>query len=168
MVTEQAPVTLELRNTPGEKTQSKPKKVVHAYITADAFHASTRNIYKRNRESAYDVPGPYWCIRLTTRAWKTNYTACHPRKTTTYILHVIPITTHTHDRRKSLEKKETKKRKEYKGKKIRAEKRKTKKEREGKKSKHKKKKTENRKNKSKKRQNKKRKQGKEKRKESCY
>ena len=23
----------------------------------------------KNRESAYDVPGPYWCIRLTTRAW---------------------------------------------------------------------------------------------------
>ena len=36
---------------------------------------------------------------------KTDYTACHPRKTTTYILHVVPITTHTHDRRKSIEKK---------------------------------------------------------------
>ena len=47
---------------------------------------------------------------------KTDYTACHPRKTTTYILHVISITTHTHDRRKSIEKKETKKRKEDKGK----------------------------------------------------
>ena len=40
---------------------------------------------------------------------KTDYTACHPRKTTTYILHVVPITTHTHDRRKSKGKKETKK-----------------------------------------------------------
>ena len=38
---------------------------------------------------------------------KTDYTACHPRKTTrtTYILHVVPITTHTHDRRKSIGKK---------------------------------------------------------------
>ena len=27
---------------------------------------------KCNRESAYDVPGPYWCIRLTTRAWKNR------------------------------------------------------------------------------------------------
>ena len=38
----QAPVTLELRNTPGKK-HTQPK-VVHAYITADAIHASTRNI----------------------------------------------------------------------------------------------------------------------------
>ena len=38
VVTRQAPVTLELRNTPGEK--HKPK-VVHAYTTADAIHAST-------------------------------------------------------------------------------------------------------------------------------
>ena len=29
----------------------------------------------------------------------TIYTACHPRKTTTNILHVVSITTHTHDRR---------------------------------------------------------------------
>ena len=41
-VTGQAPVTLELRNTPGKK--HKPK-VVHEYITAaDLVHASTRNI----------------------------------------------------------------------------------------------------------------------------
>ena len=42
VVTGQAPVTLELRNTPGEK-HTQPK-VVHAYITADAIHASTRNM----------------------------------------------------------------------------------------------------------------------------
>ena len=41
VVTGQAPVTLELRNTPGKK--HKPK-VVYAYITADAIHAYTRNI----------------------------------------------------------------------------------------------------------------------------
>ena len=47
---------------------------------------------------------------------KTDYIACHPRKTTaTYILHVVPITTHTRDRRRSIGKKETKKIKEYKG-----------------------------------------------------
>ena len=50
---------------------------------------------------------------------KTTYTACHARKTTTYILHVVPITTHTHVRRKSIgnkkQEKETK-RKERKGK----------------------------------------------------
>ena len=36
---------------------------------------------------------------------KTDDTACHPRKTTTYILHVVSITTHTHDRRKPIGKK---------------------------------------------------------------
>ena len=46
---------------------------------------------------------------------KTDYTTCHPRKTTTYILHVVSITTHTHIRRKSIgKKKQTKKRKERK------------------------------------------------------
>ena len=33
---------------------------------------------------------------------RNDYTACHPRKTTTYILHVVSITTHTRDRRKSI------------------------------------------------------------------
>ena len=42
----------------------------------------------------------------------TKYSDCHPSKTTTYILHVVSITTHTHDRHKSIEEKETKKRKE--------------------------------------------------------
>ena len=42
VVTGQAPVTVELRNTPGKNT-IKPK-VVHACITADAIHASTRNM----------------------------------------------------------------------------------------------------------------------------
>ena len=41
VVTGQAPVTLKRRNTPGKNTQPK---VVHAYITADAIHAFTRNI----------------------------------------------------------------------------------------------------------------------------
>ena len=45
---------------------------------------------------------------------KTNYTACHPRKTTMYILHVVPITTHTHDRRKSIGKKKQRKEKKIK------------------------------------------------------
>ena len=42
----------------------------------------------------------------------THYTACHPRKTTTYILHVVPITTNTHDRRKSVKKKKQRKAKQ--------------------------------------------------------
>ena len=48
---------------------------------------------------------------------ETKYSDCHPSKTTTYILHVVYITTHTHDSRKSIgEKKQRKdnKRKERK------------------------------------------------------
>ena len=43
VVTGQAPVTLEWRNTPGKK--HKPK-VVHAYIIADAIHAPDRKYEK--------------------------------------------------------------------------------------------------------------------------
>ena len=43
VVTGQAPVTLEWRNAPGKKTQTKAK-VVHANTTADATHASARNV----------------------------------------------------------------------------------------------------------------------------
>ena len=60
------------------------------------------------------MPGPYRCIRLITRSWKTDCTACHPRKTTTYILHVVSTTTHTHDRRKSIGKKKQRKEKKIK------------------------------------------------------
>ena len=48
-------------------------------------------------------------VSLLTPA-ETNYSDCHPRKTTTYISHVVYITTHTHDRRKSIG--ESKQRKE--------------------------------------------------------
>ena len=83
---------------------------------------------------------------------KTDYTACHPRKTTTYILHVVPITTHTHDRRKSIGEKKQRKEKIIKERK--------KKDKEAKKRERKEKKMKDKK--SKKRQDEKRKQGKEK------
>ena len=75
-----------------------------------------------------------WCIRLITRAWK-NVTACHPRKTTTYMLHVVSITTHTHDRRESIGKKKQRTNKKRKKRKEKRRKRnkKTKKERKKKK-----------------------------------
>ena len=47
---------------------------------------------------------------------ETQYSDCHRRKTTTYILHVVSITPHTHDRHKSIGEKKTEKRKEDKGK----------------------------------------------------
>ena len=40
---------------------------------------------------------------------KTDYTACHPRKATTYIFYVVPITTHTHVRPKSIGKEKQRK-----------------------------------------------------------
>ena len=55
---------------------------------------------------------------------KTDYTACHPRKNTTYILHVVLITTHTHDRRKSVGKKKQRKEKKIKERKEKTRKRK--------------------------------------------
>ena len=42
VVTGQAPVTMQLKNTSG-KTTNKPT-VVHAYVTADTINAFTRNI----------------------------------------------------------------------------------------------------------------------------
>ena len=44
------------------------------------------------------------------------YSDCHLSKTTTYISHVVSVTTHTHDRHKSIGEKDTRKRKEDKGK----------------------------------------------------
>ena len=37
---------------------------------------------------------------LTPR--ETDYSDCHPRKKITYILHVVHVTMHTHDMRKSI------------------------------------------------------------------
>ena len=45
---------------------------------------------------------------------KTYYTACHPGKITTCILHAVPITTHTNGRRKSNGKKKKRKEQETK------------------------------------------------------
>ena len=109
VVTGQAPVTLELRNTPGK--EHKQPKVVHAYITADAIHASTRK-YKNQIGSQSTMCQAHTGAYVSLLApGKTDYTACHPRKTTTYILHVVSITTHTHDRRKSIGKKRNKEKK---------------------------------------------------------
>ena len=45
---------------------------------------------------------------------ETNYSDCHSRKTTTHILHVVSITTHTHDRGKSIREKKQRKEKKIK------------------------------------------------------
>ena len=108
--------------------------MVHAYITADAIHASTRNIYNSEIGSESTMCQVHTGAYVSLLApGKTDYTACHPRKTTTYMSHAVSITTHTHDRPKSIGKKKqitNKKRKEKKEKRRKKKKRrKTKKER---------------------------------------
>ena len=44
------------------------------------FMPPPETLKKYNRESAYDVPGSYWCIRLTTRAWKNRLYRLPPKK----------------------------------------------------------------------------------------
>ena len=67
--------------------------MVHAYVTADAIHASNRNIRIKS-ELGVSLRCARSCIRLTTLSpGKPDYnTACHPRKTTTNILHVLNST----------------------------------------------------------------------------
>ena len=48
---------------------------------------------------------------------ETDNTACHRRKTTTYKLHIVSITTHTHDGRKSIGEKKQRKEEKIKEKK---------------------------------------------------
>ena len=62
------------------------------------------------------MPSPYWCIRLTTHAWKNRLYRLTPKKD----CHVYIARSTYHyayaRRRESIGKKETKKRKERKGK----------------------------------------------------
>ena len=141
VVTGQAPVTLELRNTPGKK--HKQTKVVHAHGTQLTQFMHPPETYKCEIGSQPTMCQAHNGAYVSLLApGKTDYTGYHPRKTITNVLHVVPITTHTHDSRKSIGKKETKKRKEKKEKKSQE--------------------SEKRKRKGKERKDKKRKQGKEK------
>ena len=77
-------VWMEVRNTRREK--HKRPKVVHAYITADAIHASTRNLQEKwNRKSGKDVPGLYWYSYLLhtshySRLWRNRLYRLPPKK----------------------------------------------------------------------------------------
>ena len=115
----QAPVTLELGNTPWEE-HKQTKSDTRVYHSCDAVHASARNIYKESKIGSQ----PTMC-QVCTGAYvsllaprKTGYTACHLRKTTTHILDAVPITTRTQVRRKSIGKKKRRKGKETKEKKA--------------------------------------------------
>ena len=109
VVTGQAPVTLELRNTPGKNTNN-PGWYTH--ISQLTQFMPPPETYKS------EIGGQPTMCQVHTGAYvsllapgKTYCTACHPRKTTTYILHVVPINTHKHDRRKVNWKKRNKEKK---------------------------------------------------------
>ena len=124
MVTEQALVHSGAEEYPREKTQTNQRWYTH--ISQLTQFMLPPEAYKSEIGSQ-----PTMCQVHTAGAYasllapgKTDYTACHPRKTTMYILHVAPITTHTHDRRKSIGKKKTKKSKKIKERKEKTRKRK--------------------------------------------
>ena len=95
---------------PGE--EHKQPTMVHAYITFDAIHASTRNISKWNRESVYDVPGPHRCIRHITHAWKNRLYGSPPKKDYhVYITRSIYYYAYARRRRPIEEKKQRKEKK---------------------------------------------------------
>ena len=109
VVTGQAPVTLELRNTRGKK------QTIQTWYT----HVSQLTQFMPPPETYTSEIGsqPTMC-QVHTGAYvslpapgKTDHTACHPKKTTTYILHVVRTTTQTHHKRKSVGKKEQRKEK---------------------------------------------------------
>ena len=98
--TGQAPVTLELRNTPGKNTNNQRW---YTHISQLTQFKPPPETYKSEIGSQSTMCHVHTGAYVSLLApGKTDYTACHPRKTTTYILHVAPITTHTHDRRKSI------------------------------------------------------------------
>ena len=113
VVTGQAPVTLGLRNTPGKNTNTQRW---YAHISQLTQFMPPPETYKSEIEGRATMCQAHTgaCVSLAAPG-KTDYIDCHPGKTATYRLHVVPITTHTHDRRKSIN--ETKQRKEKKRKK---------------------------------------------------
>ena len=156
MVTGQAPVTLELRNTPGKNTHN-PRWYTHiSQLTQFTPPPETYKSEIGSQSTMCQVQAGAYVSLLTPGGTKYMYSDCHSSKTTTYILHVVSITTHTHDRHKPIGEIETKKRKEDKGK-----------ERKEKKKRNKTKKASKEKKKTRKaRKDKTRKQGKKKRKKS--
>ena len=100
---------------------------------------------------------------------ETKYSDCHPRKTTTeYILHVVSITTHTHDRHKSIGEKETKERKEDKGKERKEKKNETRRKRQAKRRKRQEKQEKTRQESKERRREKKKKEIEKEKKEKCH
>ena len=132
VVTGQAPVTLELRNTPGKNTNNPRWYTQISQLTQFMPPPETYKSEIGSQSTTRQVhTGAY--VSLLTPG-ETDYTDGHRRKTTTYILHVVSITTYTHDRRKSIGEKKQRKEKKVKERKEKRRKRnKTKNERKEKK-----------------------------------
>ena len=130
VVTGQAPVTLELRDTPGKNTHN-PRWYTHISQLAQFMPPPETYKSEIGSQSTMCQVHAGACVSLLTPG-ETKYSDCHPSKTTTYILHVVSITTHTHDRHKSIGAKETKKSKEDEGKKRKEKKNETKRKRQAK------------------------------------
>ena len=111
MVTGQAPVTLQLRNTPGKKHKQR----WYTHISQMTQFMPPPGTYKSEMGSQPTICQVHAGAYVSLLApGKTDYTACHPRESTTYILHEVPIAAHAHDRRKSIGKQKQRKEKERK------------------------------------------------------
>ena len=92
VVTGQAPVTLELGNTLRKNTHN-PRWYTHiSRLTQFMPPPETYKSEIGRQSTMCQVHAGAYVSLLTPR--ETNYSDCHPRKTTTYISHVVSITTH--------------------------------------------------------------------------
>ena len=96
VVTGQAPVTLELRKTPGKNTNN-PRWYRHiSQLTQFMPPTKTYKSEIGSQSTMCQVhTGAY--VSLLTPGETDYYTACHPKKTTTYILHVVSLRIRTTD-----------------------------------------------------------------------
>ena len=117
-------------NTPG-KTQNNPRWYTHiSQLTQFMPPPETYKSEIGSQSTMFQVQAGAYVSLLTSG--ETKYSDRRPRKTTTYILHVVSITPHTHDRHNSIGEKKAKKRKEDEGKKRKEEKNETKRKRQAK------------------------------------
>ena len=129
MVTGQAPVPLKLRNTPGRNTNNSRWYTHISHLTRFMPPPETYRSEIGSLRRARFMPGRTSHYSRLEKPTFPMYSDCHPRKTTTYILHVVHITTHTRHRRKSIrEKRERKKKNKEDRKENRRKRNKTKKE----------------------------------------
>ena len=104
MVTRQAPVTLEPGKIPEKKTQTNQRWFTHNTAQPTQFMPPRETCKCENGSQPTTCQVHTGAYVSLLAPWKTDYNRL-PTKTTTYILHVVPITTHMHDRRVSTKEK---------------------------------------------------------------